>query len=108
MGFEFRQGGPAAQVKLDHFPGSPVRFAVGPQDQHQAGDQGGVHLNFNAIGAIRHQVPAAQHAFEPAKEKFNGPAIVIAQSDQFRRQFEEIGERPIKDDWAFRMSRNNP
>ena len=82
------------KVELQHLPGSLGRLAPCPQDDEQAGDQGRVDLQGDAVLRCRQELLTTQNAFQPAEKQFHRPAITISQSDQFGRQVEPVGEQP--------------
>ena len=54
----------AEHVPAEQLRGGFRRFAAGVQSDQQARDDRGVHLQFDAVGAVADQMPAAQHVLE--------------------------------------------
>ena len=80
----------AAEVELQHFPGSLGRLLAGPQADEQAGDDAQVDLDGDAVLAGGQQMLATEDALEPAEEQLDGPAVAVAQSNQFGVEVEAI------------------
>lgn len=81
VGQQFMLVCPTLKIQPQHLEGSLVRLGAGPLDDQQTGDQGQVDLNGDAIVTGRQQMLAAEDALEPAEEKFDRPAILVAQGD---------------------------
>ena len=91
---DFLQRGPTLKIELQHLPGSLGRLTSRPQDDEQAGDQGGVDLQGNAVLRCRQELLTAKDAFQPAEKQFHRPPVTISQSDQFGGQVQLVGEQP--------------
>src|SRR5271157_5042871 len=94
MCFDLLKRGPTLKVELQHLPGSLGRLASRPQDDEQAGDQGGIDLQGNAVLRRRQELLAAHNAFQPAEKQLHRPAITISQNNQFGREVEPVGKQP--------------
>ena len=57
---DFLQRGPTLKIELQHLPGSLGRLTSRPQDDEQAGDQGGVDLQGNAVLRCRQELAYSQ------------------------------------------------
>jgi hypothetical protein len=77
---QFFDRGQAAEVELQHLPGSLGRFLASPKADEQAGDDGQVDLDGDAVLAGGQQVLTTQDALEPTEEQFNWVQLV-AQHD---------------------------
>ena len=86
--------GHAAEVPADHFVRPQSRFASRPQTDQHTGNDRTVRLNFDAILRMAQQVAAAQHVLEEAEENLDCPAIVVQQSNDFRRHICQVGSDP--------------
>ena len=94
MCLDFLQRGPTLKIELQHLPGSLGRLTSRPQDDEQAGDQGGVDLQGNAVLRCRQELLTAKDAFQPAEKQFPRPLVTISQSDQLGGQVQLVGEQP--------------
>ncbi|MGH7484222.1 MAG: hypothetical protein ACREMY_01290, partial [bacterium] len=63
-------------VVADHLIGSERRLAACPQADQQAGDDGAVGLNLDAIFAVAQQLPASQNVLEESEENLSVPIII--------------------------------
>ncbi len=91
MGFKFLQGGPCRSGRTGSFP----RFAYsvcGWSTTQASSWRSGPHKSGSPCRwRYATPAPAAEHAFEPAKEKsYNGPSIAIRQGHQVGRHVEVI------------------
>ena len=68
MSHQFVFRGPAHEVELDHLQRANRGFPAHPQADEQAGDDGQVDLDRDALMAVGQQVRAAEDAFEPAEK----------------------------------------
>lgn len=80
----------AAEIPADHFVGTQCWLAPRPQTDQHARDDRAVGLKFNAVLRITQQVTASQHVLEEAEKDFNRPAIVLQQSNNFRRHIRQV------------------
>ena len=94
MGFHLRQAGPADEVELDHLQRSFGRFAAGIQSDQQAGDQGDVQLDGDAVFTVADEMAAAEDAFEPSEKKLDRPAKTVGQRDEIGVEVEAVGDQP--------------
>ena len=101
MLFQFVQAGPADQIELEHLPSPLSGVESRPDDDEQAGDERDIALDGDAVSILGQEVLAAQDAFEPAEEEFDGPAIAICQGDQRGGHLEAIREQPQQGGLAF-------
>ncbi len=80
--------GPATAVAPAHL-GRPCRGCTATPPAHQqAGDEGDVHLDAPAVGAVAEPMPTAQHPVDPAKTKRHRPPGPIRYGPQLRFQGE--------------------
>ena len=77
MSHQFVFGGPADEVELDHLQRAAGWLPPRPETDKQAGDDGQVDLNGDAVAAVGEQVPATEDAFEPTEKEFHAPAEAI-------------------------------
>ena len=68
---QFVFAGPADEVETDHLVGAERRLAAGPQADQQAGDDGTIGLNLNAVLLAAQQTPAAEDVFEESEKYLN-------------------------------------
>ncbi len=76
------------EVMANHFISSLDRLTSHPQADHQAGNQGCIHLDSDAVFTVSQQVATAQNTFEPTKEQFNSPAMFVCQCQQLAVQLQ--------------------
>ena len=60
MSFQFVGRGPVHHVEAEHLVCALRRFAAGPEGDEQAGDDGAVRLDFDAVLIVAEQVTATQ------------------------------------------------
>ena len=60
MGDQLRLTGPPTEVETQHLIGAFGRRAPNPQTDQEAGDQGHIDLDPDAVGRLAEQVAAAQ------------------------------------------------
>ena len=92
MCLDFVQRGPAFKLELQHLPGSLGRLASRPQDDEQAGDQGGVDLQSSAVSDVL-RTAYSQGRIQPAENSSTVHGSRYPEQP-FGGQVQLVGEQP--------------
>ena len=83
--------GQTGEIETDHLIRSQRRLLAGPQGDQQAGDDGQVGLDLDAVFTVTDQMPTAQDMFEESEQDFDGPTMFIDQGDDIGRHVQDVG-----------------